>query len=81
MKGQKWFSLGTPALGTQLTLVQSCIVMLWGRGPSPEGVCFGLAGSVYVLHFIQERFHHTSLGDFECIFPKAGASETRKGLG
>ena len=38
-------------------------------------------GGVWVLDFMQERFHNTRPGDFESMLVKAGDSETRKGLG
>ena len=37
-------------------------------------------GNVWVLDFVQERFHDMSPGDFESTFIKAGGSETKKRL-
>lgn len=54
--------------------------MLLDRGPGPEQVCVGPDGSVWVLDFMQERFHNMSSGDFEDAFIKAEDHETRKGL-
>ena len=36
---------------------------------------------MWVLDFVQERFHNTSPGDDEGVFIEAVDSETRKGLG
>ena len=33
--------------------------------------------SAWVLHFMQERFHNASPGNFESMFIKAGDSETK----
>ena len=38
------------------------------------------ASSVGVLDFVQERFHNTSLGDFENMFIKTVVSEAKEGL-
>ena len=37
--------------------------------------------TVWVLDFVEERFHNMSPGDFDSIFIKAGDSETREDLG
>lgn len=37
--------------------------MVAGKGPGPERICLGPVGSVWVLHFMQERFHSMSPGD------------------
>ena len=42
----------------------------------PQTAC-----SVWVPDFVQQRFNNMSPGDFDCMFIKAGDSETRKGLG
>ena len=34
---------------------------------------------MWVLDFMQERFHDTSLSDFESMFMKAGDSGTKEG--
>ena len=52
--------------------------LLLGRGPGPEWVCLGPAGSVRVFDFVQERLHPMSPGDTEGTFIKAGDSEIRK---
>lgn len=44
------------------------------KGWGPEGVCLGLACSLWALNFMQERFHKMSPGDFENTFIKAGGS-------
>ena len=41
----------------------------------PRTVC-----SVWVLDFMQGRFHNTSPGDLKSAFIKAGDSETKEGL-
>ena len=47
-----------------------------------EWVCLGLACSVWVLDYVQERFHTTSPGDFESVFIlKLGAMKQRNDLG
>ena len=51
-----------------------------GEGLSLGQVCFRLAGSVWVLDFMQERSHNASPGDFESIFVRAGDGETQEGL-
>ena len=56
-------------------------ILLPDRGPGPERVCLKLAGSMWVLDLVQERFHSMSPGECESTFIKAGDSETRKGLG
>ena len=35
-----------------------------GQRPGPEQVCLWPAGSVWILAFVQERFHNWSPGDF-----------------
>ena len=57
------------------------VTVLLERGPGPEHVYLEPAISVWVLDFVQERFHNAGPGDFYRTFIKAGASETRKGLG
>ena len=52
-----------------------CTSMLQNKGPGPEWVCPGPAGGVWVLDFVQERFHSTSLDDYEDAFTEAGAVE------
>ena len=54
--------------------------MLLNRDPA-QWVCLGQACSVWVLDFVQEKFHNTSPSDFEKMFVKAEDSETRKALG
>ena len=49
----------------------------WELGP--EWVGLGPADNVWVLDFVQERFHNTSPGDFWGMFIKAGDSETKEG--
>ena len=49
-------------------------------GTSPEQVCLRPACSVWVLDFMQQRFHNMSPIDFESAFIKAGDSETKEGL-
>ena len=39
-----------------------------------------LASSMWVLDFVQERFHNMSPGDSESTFMEAGGSETKKGF-
>ena len=50
------------------------------QGLGPERVRLGLADSVWVLSFVQERFHNSSPGDSESRFSRAGDSETKEGL-
>ena len=50
-----------------------------GKGPGLEQVCLRPTGNVWVLDFVQERFHNMRPEDFERTFTRA--SETRKGLG
>ena len=47
----------------------------WNRSASGQPVI------VWVLAFVQEKFHNISPGDFESTFIKVRHSETRKGLG
>ena len=51
-----------------------------GQEPGLEQVCLRLASSLWVLDFVQKRFHNMSPGDFEGMFIKAGGSETKDGL-
>ena len=51
------------------------------RGPGPKQGCLGPAGRVWVLDFVQERFHNRNPSDYEGVFIKAGDTETRKRLG
>ena len=51
-----------------------------GKRTSPERVCLGPTGSVWVLGFVQERFHNPTRGDWECIY-YSWDSETKEGLG
>ena len=55
------------------------VILLRNRGPGPEWVGLGPAGSVWVLDFVWERFHNTSPGDYEGMFIKVGDTDTRKG--
>lgn len=48
----------------------------WGSGESLPR----LAEGVWVLDFLQERFHTTSAGGFERVFIKAGDKETKDRL-
>lgn len=48
------------------------------KEPGPEQVCLGLAGSVWVLDFVQEGFHSKSSGDFEIRCITVGDSEPKK---
>ena len=43
--------------------------------PRPREGLLGPADSVWVLDFVQERFHNTSPGDYEDAFTEAGAVE------
>lgn len=49
----------------------------WGLGP--EQVCLELAGSVWVLDFMQEKSHKSPC-DSESMFIKAENSETKEDL-
>lgn len=49
--------------------------LLLEKGPGPERVCLGSAGSVGVLNFAQESFQNMSPGDFERMFIKVGDSK------
>lgn len=60
-----------------ITCSSYIMVMLPERGPGPEQVCLGPAGSEWVLDFVQKRFQ--SPGNYETTFIKAGDGETRKG--
>ena len=50
-------------------------------GTGLEWVCFSLDRGVWVLDFMQVRFHNTGPGDFESMFIKAGDSEIMEGVG
>ena len=52
--------------------IQNVCGYVTGWGPGPEQDCLGPASSVWVLDFVQERFHITSLVDFESMFIKFG---------
>lgn len=56
----------------------SCGGHVTRKEPGPEQVCLGLASSVWVLDFVQERFHSKRSGDFESRFITVGDSETKK---
>lgn len=58
------------ALGT--SSLDCLFILLPERGPGSERVCLGLAGSVWVLDFVQGRFHNMDPGNFEGLFIKAG---------
>ena len=45
-----------------------------------ERVCFRPPCSMWVLDFMQKRFHNMRPADFERMFIKAGDSETKEGL-
>ena len=62
------------------SLCSNLLTLSPDRGPGPERVCPGPAGSVWVLESGQERFHSTSPGEFEGAFVKVGDSETGRGL-
>ena len=51
-----------------------------GQGLGPDQACLGPSGSVWVLDFMQERFHNKSPGEFESTFVNAENSETKEGL-
>ena len=73
--------LGSVILASALSGETSVpVTLLPYREPGPEPVCLGPSGRVWVLDFLQERFHHMSPGDYDDTFIKAGGSETRKGL-
>ena len=56
----------TPGREIALENSSSQIVMLLlDRGPGPEWVCRGPAGSIWVLEFVYERVHKMSPGDYE----------------
>lgn len=50
------------------------------EGDQAQWVCLRPAGSVWVLGFLQKRFHSMKPGDSESMFIKAGESETKEGL-
>ena len=47
--------------------ISAVLMLLLDRGAGPEQVCLGSASSVWVLDFVQERFHNMSPGDYECM--------------
>ena len=49
-------------------------------GTGLERVCLWLVCSVWVLDFMQERFHNMHPGDFGRTFVTAGDSEAKGGL-
>lgn len=56
-------------------------MLLPERGPGPQQVCLRLAGRVWVLDFVQGRFHSISAGECESVLLKAADREARKGFG
>ena len=67
-----------PLLVHHFARINYCVTR---QDPGLEQVCLGPACSVWVLDFMQKRFHNTSPGDLERTFINAGGSETKKGLG
>lgn len=66
-----WGALRTEYMTSQAWKLPGSVT---GKGPGPEQVCLGPAGSMWVPDFVQKWFYNVSPSDFESMFYKAGDS-------